>query len=138
MTLSNYPPNVSGNEPIFGTHDHNILYTAYITIYGSKSITHNTIPPHDQLINHTITTVNQRYISVTPDLNTFTEDHIELDEYINYHFEATIISDITYDCSYLDPEDDTDLIDDIKDDIKTKLSSYGINDIKINEVEYEV
>lgn len=137
--MSNLPP---GCNSLPGDNDHDVSYSATITIHSSidcdvaKGMT-----THD-LIDHSIRHVNQRYLGVIPNYSTFYIDEIIPHEYINFHFIATIEGDLCMDMSYVYEDDDDEVYSEIVEDIIDKLYNYKIYEDEIelnrNDIEYEV
>jgi len=140
--LSNLAPGVT-ESMLPGAHDRDVSFTIEVIIYGTCDLNDNdpTPTPTDQ-INERLEFVKQNYFGVTPNYASYTIIDHEPNEYINFSFEATIEGDCCIDMQYVDPEDDSDLIDTIRDHIYEELSNYNIFDDEVDmdmdQLEYEV
>lgn len=138
----NYPPGVTW---IPGDFDKDASFTAYVTIYGTFESNGNPITPENLtfqfLTNHTIKSVKQNYLGVTPEIDSLIIDEIIPNEYVNYHFNATIEGDTSIDTQFTDPES-WDIEQSIRDYIISELKSYNIYsdqiEIDLSNIDYEL
>ena len=114
MTLSNYPPNVSGNEDIFGTHDMTVSYsiTFPFIYFNDDNDDHSTVIAECiQLTDYTfdLDTLEVRpdgsyriYITYEDDLDLDPRDMdmLDIEEFIIRYLNETYHLNI-------DPRDDT-------------------------------
>ena len=143
MSRDGYLPcGVSGNEPIFGTNDHDVSYSAIITITSSLDIDKLKGLNHDGHIAIALSKVKQRYFGVKPHFNTYKLIE-QVDDYLTFSFDAEVEGDTTIDMSYIDVYDDDDEIySEVVEDIINKLNEYGIYedeiDLSRDDISYEV
>ena len=92
--LSNYPPGVSGNESIFGTHDHILSFTLSFS-YDSELDEGEEIVDIPNIIK-IFTGVNDLYIDMTT---------LQIDKNYRYVVEVSYSDDIDIDPRYMDEEE---------------------------------
>lgn len=125
MTLSNYPPGVSGNESIFGTHDHTLSFTLSFS-YDSELDEGEEIEDIPNIIK-TFTGVNDLDV----DMST-----LQIDKNYRYVVEVSYSDDIDIDPRYMD-EDDVYKV--ILKHVNNLFLSCGIKlDVEDVSIEYEI
>ena len=125
MTLSNYPPGVSGNESIFGTHDHTLSFTLSFS-YDSELDDGEEIVDIPNIIK-TFTGVNDLDVDITT---------LQIDKNYHYTVEVSYSDDIDIDPRYMD-EDDVYKV--ILKHVNNLFLSSGIKlDIEDVSIEYEI
>ena len=125
MTLSNYPPGVSGNESIFGTHEHTLSFTLSFS-YDSELDEGEEIEDIPNIIK-TFTGVN--YLGI--DMST-----LQIDKNYRYVVEVSYSDDIDIDPRYMD-EDDVYKV--ILKHVNNLFLSCGIKlDVEDVSIEYEI
>ena len=125
MTLSNYPPGVSGNEPIFGTYDHTLSFTLSFS-YDSELDEGEEIEDIPNIIK-TFIVVN--YLGI--DMST-----LQIDKNYRYVVEVSYSDDIDIDPRYMD-EDDVYKV--ILKHVNHLFLSCGIKlDVEDVSIEYEI
>lgn len=136
--LSNYPPGVTGNESIFGTHDRDVSFTIDCTITTTIDNDGSCVSSED-IIAQALKQVKQNYIGVTPDIESLTLIRLE-DEYTTYQFNAIIEGDTCVDMSYVSEDDDGVVYDDIREYVENELHLYNVDDVEFdnNDISYEV
>lgn len=123
--LSNYPPGVSGNESIFGTHDHILSFTLSFS-YDSELDEGEETTDIPNIIK-TFTGVNDLYIDMTT---------LQIDKNYRYVVEVSYSDDIDIDPRYMD-EDDVYKV--ILKHVNNLFLSCGIKlDIEDVSIEYEI
>ena len=123
--LSNYPPGVSGNESIFGTHDHTLSFTLSFS-YDSELDEGEEIVDIPNIIK-TFTGVNDLYIDMTT---------LQIDKNYRYVVEVSYSDDIDIDPRYMD-EDDVYKV--ILKHVNNLFLSCGIKlDTEDVSIEYEI
>lgn len=123
--LSNYPPGVSGNESIFGTHDHTLSFTLSFS-YDSELDEGEETTDIPNIIK-TFTGVNDLYIDMTT---------LQIDKNYRYVVEVSYSDDIDIDPRYMD-EDDVYKV--ILKHVNHLFLSSGIKlDIEDVSIEYEI
>ena len=123
--LSNYPPGVSGNESIFGTHDHTLSFTLSFS-YDSELDEGEETTDIPNIIK-TFTGVNDLYIDMTT---------LQIDKNYRYVVEVSYSDDIDIDPRYMD-EDDVYKV--ILKHVNNLFLSCGIKlDIEDVSIEYEI
>lgn len=123
--LSNYPPGVSGNESIFGTHDHILSFTLSFS-YDSELDEGKETTDIPNIIK-TFTGVNDLYIDMTT---------LQIDKNYRYVVEVSYSDDIDIDPRYMD-EDDVYKV--ILKHVNNLFLSCGIKlDIEDVSIEYEI
>ncbi|MFA5760518.1 MAG: hypothetical protein WC877_01995 [Dehalococcoidales bacterium] len=132
-----YPPGVTS---VPGDFDKDASYNAYITLTYTHYFDKNLDLNCKELVDIAIKQVNQNHIGIIPNYNTVKIIDFSVHEYITFSFEADIEGDTTIDCQYFDYEDDTELINDIVDDINEKLDGYDFDIIEVhkNEISYVI
>ena len=125
MTLSNYPPGVSGNESIFGTHDHTLSFTLSFS-YDSELDKGEEIVDIPNIIK-TFTGVNDLYIDMTT---------LQIDKNYRYVVEVSYSDDIDIDPRYMDEDDVYEVI--LKHVNNLFLSSGIKLDVEDVSIEYEI
>ena len=125
MTLSNYPPGVSGNESIFGTHDHTLSFTLSFS-YDSELDEGEETTDIPKIIRF-FTQVNDLYIDMTT---------LQIDKNYHYIVEVSYSDDIDIDPRYMD-EDEVYKV--ILNHVNHLFLSCGIKlDIEDVSIEYEI
>lgn len=147
MTLSNYPPGVTGMESIFGTYDKTVSYVTSSTMTISVStddILKHKLNDNDafNMIDHVLRNINQNYIGVKyMDDNSYKIIEVDTD-YIIISFNVIIEGDTETDISNLSYDDDSSAITDIKKDIISKLNDYNISsdevELSTDDIEYDI
>ena len=125
MTLSNLPPGVSGNESIFGTHDHTLSFTLSFS-YDSE------LDEGEEIVD--IPNIIKTFIGVNDldvDMST-----LQIDKNYHYIVEVSYSDDIDIDPRYMD-EDDVYKV--ILNHVNNLFLSSGIKlDIEDVSIEYEI
>ena len=125
MTLSNYPPGVSGNESIFGTHDHTLSFTLSFS-YDSELDEGEEITDIPNIIRF-FTQVNDLYIDMTT---------LQIDKNYHYIVEVSYSDDIDIDSRYMDEDEVYEVI---LTHVNHLFLSSGIKlDVEDVSIEYEI